>query len=112
MKYMCPVCDYDNLELPPRNHEICPCCGTEVGFDDFEKSNQQLRFKWIRGGRLWWSKNVTDDREIKPDLPLCPSCDLPMSQFAVEEDITLYLCYCEGTIGVINCKVVHNPTKG
>lgn len=62
-KYMCPICDYDKLEFPPRNHEICPCCGTEFGFDDFDKSNSQLREEWIRGGSLWWSTAVPDNRQ-------------------------------------------------
>ena len=59
---MCPVCDYDKMIEAPRNYKICPCCGTEFGYDDFDKSNQQLREEWIAGGRLWWSKNISDNR--------------------------------------------------
>ena len=38
---VCPVCNYNGLYHPPYNqdgdgsYEICPCCGFQLGYDDF-----------------------------------------------------------------------------
>lgn len=71
MKYTCPVCDYPDLvEEPYFSYEICPCCGTEFGYDDFIKDHnsrsvadqvvraechKQLRIKWEAAGKVWFS---------------------------------------------------------
>lgn len=60
-KYLCPVCGYDQLETPPKDEfgcstfEICPCCGTEFGYDDSNKSYLELRKEWVNAGAKWFS---------------------------------------------------------
>jgi hypothetical protein len=56
MEYTCPVCGYDQLEDPAMEDEICPSCGTQFGYHDFNKSHQQLRLLWIRKGMQWHSR--------------------------------------------------------
>ena len=36
MTFICPVCGWNDLEQDPsmKTHEICPCCGTQFGYDD------------------------------------------------------------------------------
>jgi hypothetical protein len=53
--YQCPVCGYDKLTRPPENHEICPSCGTEFGYDDVGLSYRELREEWLRDGAVWFS---------------------------------------------------------
>jgi len=60
--YTCPVCEYTKLEVPPENHEICPSCGTEFGFDDFDTTHEMLRFDWICQGKPWWSTAIPPDK--------------------------------------------------
>ncbi|MED4649062.1 hypothetical protein P9293_17030 [Bacillus inaquosorum] len=42
MKYTCPVCRFKGLTEPAydkegtHSYEICPCCGFQFGFDDYE----------------------------------------------------------------------------
>lgn len=55
MKFLCPVCGYDQLSRPPKNYHICPCCGTEFGHDDLEASHETLRREWIGRGMGWFS---------------------------------------------------------
>jgi hypothetical protein len=54
MRYTCPVCAFKDLEAPPRNYEICPCCGTEFGNDDEARTHAQLRTLWIHNGARWF----------------------------------------------------------
>lgn len=58
MNYTCPVCGFDNLEYPPQDFTICPSCGTEFGFDDVNYSIPELKARWIKDGRQWWSNDV------------------------------------------------------
>jgi hypothetical protein len=55
MKYLCPVCGFDNMPFPPEDHNICPCCGTEFGYHDLRMSHQELRERWAAGGASWFS---------------------------------------------------------
>jgi hypothetical protein len=61
-RHICPVCGYPNLEEPPYDQygcpssEICPCCGTEFGYDDANISHNELRNKWIIKGMKWYVK--------------------------------------------------------
>lgn len=57
MKFLCPVCYFDKLENPPlkSSYDICPSCGTEFGYDDEEKSYEELRSEWIKNGMKWWN---------------------------------------------------------
>jgi len=60
--YVCPVCGYPDLdeaaydEFGCSSYNICPCCGTEFGYDDSTVIHADLRKKWISGGMLWWSQ--------------------------------------------------------
>lgn len=54
--FTCPVCAYDQLPDPPKDWEICPCCGTEFEYDDATKSHAQLRNEWIGAGLKWFSR--------------------------------------------------------
>jgi len=51
---MCPVCFYDNMPNAPQDYHICPCCGTEFGNDDQERTHEQLRQFWISTGAKWF----------------------------------------------------------
>lgn len=58
----CPVCGYLMAAPPYDEHccatfEICPCCGTEFGYDDSAASHQVLRETWIKRGMPWWSRH-------------------------------------------------------
>jgi len=54
MKYMCPVCMYQDLPYPPRDYHICPCCGTEFGNDDADQTPRELREAWLSAGAPWF----------------------------------------------------------
>jgi hypothetical protein len=58
MNNMCPVCGF-GLDFPPEDFNICPCCGTEFGYDDASRSYSELRKRWLRDGALWWSQYLT-----------------------------------------------------
>ncbi len=53
--YLCPVCAYTELKRPPKDYMICPCCGTEFGYDDFTVTHLELRREWIANGMKWFS---------------------------------------------------------
>jgi len=50
----CPVCGYA-MEDIPADYNICPCCGTEFGYNDAGISHAELREEWVKRGALWWS---------------------------------------------------------
>ena len=56
MNYTCPVCGYNELELPPADFTICPSCGTEFGYHDATASLEELRQRWIGRGAPWISQ--------------------------------------------------------
>lgn len=41
--YTCPVCAYERMPYPPKNYNICPCCGVEFGYEDFVATHRELR---------------------------------------------------------------------
>lgn len=54
----CPVCGYDlKRRIPTRiaMGEICSCCGTEFGVDDYEVPYSELRRRWLADGCPWFS---------------------------------------------------------
>ena len=57
----CPVCRYEGPdaaayeEIGCPTYEICPCCGTQFGYDDFALTHAELRARWIEGGAKWWA---------------------------------------------------------
>lgn len=62
MPYQCPVCGL-GLEYPPENQYICPCCGTEFGYEDFAETLEgraqrwhELRQRWINRDMPWFSR--------------------------------------------------------
>jgi hypothetical protein len=66
---LCPVCFYPDLEEPPREFSICPCCGTEFGVDDYSPRgispdviHRDLRWQWLERGAPWF-----DPETPKPD---------------------------------------------
>lgn len=60
--YVCPVCGYPSLTEAAydghgcASYDICPCCGTEFGYDDSTVVHSDLRRKWVSEGMQWWSK--------------------------------------------------------
>lgn len=53
--YTCPICAYQMAE-PVEEGNICPCCGTEFGYDDdLGVTYRQLRDRWVAGGTQWFS---------------------------------------------------------
>lgn len=56
MSYRCLVCAYDQMPHPPRDYNICPCCGSEYGVDDVFESHAELRDEWLRAGGPWFSR--------------------------------------------------------
>jgi hypothetical protein len=71
-KHRCPVCAYPDLSEAPYDehgcatHTICPCCGTEFGYDDAGNSHQTLRERWIANGMKWWSKRQAPPQAWDP----------------------------------------------
>jgi hypothetical protein len=55
MSYLCLVCGYSQMPHPPRDYNICPCCGVEYGLDDVFDSHEELRNQWLRDGARWFS---------------------------------------------------------
>lgn len=62
--FICPVCGYPDLDEAAYDsygcatYNICPCCGTEFGYDDSEISHFSLRQRWITNGMKWWSEHL------------------------------------------------------
>lgn len=54
MTDLCPVCGYTELAEPPDNWSICPCCGTEFEYDDFDTDFSELRTRWLAAGAPWF----------------------------------------------------------
>jgi hypothetical protein len=63
----CPVCGYDKLKGLPEDFNICPCCGTEFGYDDHTVSHAELRQRWIDEGRQWWSSYTKPPADWNPE---------------------------------------------
>ena len=61
--FLCPVCGYPDLEeaaYSPQglaSFEICPCCRTEFGYQDFARTHAELRIDWLARGAKWESKS-------------------------------------------------------
>ena len=70
MRHQCPVCGYSNLEEPPADYSICPCCGVEFGNDDFEVTHEVLRHRWLDSGAHWFSSYTPQPADWNPYLQL------------------------------------------
>ena len=55
--FRCLVCGYNQMPHPPKDYNICPCCGTEYGLDDAFDSYELLRDKWLEKGAPWMSQS-------------------------------------------------------
>jgi hypothetical protein len=67
--HTCPVCGYPDLYERPwfdgsPSDEICPCCGTQFGYDDAlgaddidarQRIYDELRRVWVSAGSTWFS---------------------------------------------------------
>jgi len=51
----CPVCGFPGMPEPASDYHICPCCGTEFGYDDFTRSHAHLRALWLQRGAPWFA---------------------------------------------------------
>jgi hypothetical protein len=74
VSYKCPVCRYPSMTEPPRDYNICECCGTEFGADDECLGHAQLRRTWILDGMNWFFRSPPFGwdplTQLKPeDLP-------------------------------------------
>ena len=63
MGHRCPVCGYHPLLHPPENQYICPCCGTEFGYEDYAETYEgrverqsELRQRWFDRNMPWFSR--------------------------------------------------------
>ena len=56
--YTCPVCYYVRMQDPPRDYNICECCGTEFGNDDDGRTHEELRSDWIANGTPWFFRSA------------------------------------------------------
>jgi len=55
---------------PPRDYNICPCCGTEFHYHDSARTYGNIRQEWVDAGLLWFS-HVTPPPSIwNPHLQL------------------------------------------
>jgi hypothetical protein len=77
MIYLCPVCGYTQLPRPPRDYLICPCCGTEFGYDDYATVHEQLRQRWMALGAPWFSRTRSAPQGWNPLVQLMACGFLP-----------------------------------
>lgn len=96
--FACPVCGFDELTEPPydvygcASFDICPCCGTEFGNDDFGKSHEVLRENWINSGMKWHNRATSMPANYDPHSHLVKV--MSSSELAlINQAITLYLGY-------------------
>lgn len=54
--YTCPVCAYTQMPYQAAEGNICPCCGTEFGYDDtMGVTFRDLRDRWVAQRTPWFS---------------------------------------------------------
>jgi hypothetical protein len=82
--YTCPVCAYEQLRYPPIDFTICPCCGTEFGYQDARKSFSELRVEWIYRGMRWHSNVVRPPLDWNGVKQLLQAGYLPVSNIAMD----------------------------
>lgn len=76
VKTHCPVCGYTQLSEPAydksglASFQVCPCCGTQFGYDDATTTHDALRERWMTGGKLWWSSATPPPRGWNPEEQL------------------------------------------
>ncbi len=67
-RFTCPVCFYPDMEDPPQDGNICPCCGTEFGNDDYAMTHEELRDEWIAEGMPWFFEDPPPGCSAKQQL--------------------------------------------
>ena len=57
----CTVCGWPHLPRSPllQDHLICPCCGTQFGYNDALRSHAELRRQWVDDGARWFSRIIS-----------------------------------------------------
>src|SRR5438067_11786556 len=70
MRYKCPVCFFPDMDSPPSDYMICPCCGTEFGLDDEDVSHAELRMEWAKRNFPWFSTYTARPLGWNPVLQL------------------------------------------
>jgi hypothetical protein len=56
IQYTCPVCAHSQMPYPADEGNICPCCGTEFGYDDtMGTTYRDLRDAWVARYAPWFS---------------------------------------------------------
>lgn len=67
--YLCRVCGFDNKNPPwgakgqNPSHAICPCCGTEFGYDDATPAGiKSSRERWFNEGCEWFIDDLKPAR--------------------------------------------------
>lgn len=64
MNHHCPVCGFDAMPDAAEAGNICPCCGTEFGYDDdLGVTYEELRVRWEQSGMPWFSRAVAPQRK-------------------------------------------------
>lgn len=66
MTYQCAVCGYSKLIMPPKDHMICPCCGTQFGYHDSIARPEELRKEWVAAGVHWHSRRILPPANWNP----------------------------------------------
>ena len=74
----CPICGFDQMPYPPVPENICPCCGTEFGFDDYYHRPEELRRAWIQAKFPWF------DDIIRPPVNWSPVLQLIKADYGAE----------------------------
>ena len=64
--YTCPVCGFTKLKYPADDYSICPCCATEFGYTDANRSHAELRQQWLDGGMRWHSRRTPQPYDFNP----------------------------------------------
>jgi hypothetical protein len=49
------------------NDEICPSCGSHIGWNDFDLENaREHREQWLATGPVWWSRFSSEPPNWNP----------------------------------------------
>ncbi|MBG9768529.1 hypothetical protein [Bacillus vallismortis] len=88
MNYTCPVCGFHGLTEPAydkqghHSYEICPCCGFQFGFDDYEMQREDgsylepsesiiaYRKNWLADGAVIFSPDSFPKHQQKANRVL------------------------------------------
>jgi len=105
-KFICPICGYPELDEAPFNYlengiksysyskgaptyEICPCCGIEFGYTDYEKTWDELRKEWIDSNYKWKHTTAQKPSNWNPKKQLKNIEKIPKEPEPVREIIPL-----------------------